>query len=168
MIRGAVYVSGGKTQYIAFDEWNEQEHPRDDNGRWTAEGNKNMSYNTISEFFGVPYSEYTGKPKEAIEKLIKEQQGFVPAAIHKDGIGYIDFVYGKGGITGYGLAHIIEKHGIDIAKALPDLIDRGTVDNSQSHLGRSFIYSDDKKVVISLNYLNQERIWLLTAYDIDK
>ncbi len=99
---------------------------------------------------------------------MKEKQGFVPAAISKEGIGDIDLVYGKGGVTGYGLAHIAEKHGEDIVNKLPDLISKGTVDNSQSHLGRSFVYSDDKKVVISLTYLNDSRIWLLTAYDIDK
>lgn len=118
--------------------------------------------------FGKSFSEYTGKPKEAIEKLLQEKEGYVPAAIYKQGIGHIDFVYGKGGITGYGLAHILEDHGEEIVKELPDLINDGVVDNSQVHLGRSFIYSNDKKVVISLNFLNEKKIWLLTAYTIDR
>ena len=113
------------------------------------------------------HPEYSGRPEQAIEKLMKEKNGFVPAAIHKEGIGDIDLVYGKGGVTGYGLAHIAEKHGEEIVNKLPNLISNGDVDNSQAHLGRSFIYSDDKKVVISLTYLTSERIWLLTAYDVD-
>lgn len=154
----------------ALDEWDESKHPRDKDGKFGNGGNNSKKENKVNaeEFFGRSFPEYTGKPEQAIEKLMKEKQGFVPAAISKEGIGDIDLVYGKGGVTGYGLAHIAEKHGEDIVNKLPDLISKGTVDNSQSHLGRSFVYSDDKKVVISLTYLNDSRIWLLTAYDIDK
>lgn len=138
-------------------------------GGSAEEGGKSNKGKTMSEedFFGKAYPEYSGRPEQAIEKLMKEKNGFVPAAIHKEGIGDIDLVYGKGGVTGYGLAHIAEKHGEEIVNKLPNLISNGDVDNSQAHLGRSFIYSDDKKVVISLTYLTSERIWLLTAYDVD-
>lgn len=47
---------------------------------------------------------------------MSEKTGYVPAAMHKDGIGDIDFVYGKGGTTGYGLAHVLEKHGEEVLK----------------------------------------------------
>ncbi len=32
--------------------------------------------------------------------------GYVSGAIYKEGIGDIDFIYGKSGDKGYGLAHI--------------------------------------------------------------
>ena len=47
---------------------------------------------------------------------MSEKAGYVPAAMHKEGIGDIDFVYGKGGTTGYGLAHVLEKHGEEVLK----------------------------------------------------
>ena len=39
--------------------------------------------------WGIAYTKQSGKPDEAIEKLLKEQQGFVPKAIKKKGIGDI-------------------------------------------------------------------------------
>lgn len=164
-----LYAVAVKAVSLAMDEWDESKHPRAENGQF-GKGNGNNKGNPMSEqeFFGKSFKEFSGNPKGAIEKLMTEKQGYVPAAITKEGIGDIDLVYGKGGITGYGLAHIAEKHGEDIVNKLPDLIKNGTIDNSQAHLGRSFVYSEDKKVVISLTYLNSEHIWLLTAYDIDK
>ena len=99
---------------------------------------------------------------------MSEKTGYVPAAMHKEGIGYIDFVYGKGGTTGYGLVHVFEKHGEEVLKKIPSLIATGTVNNSQTKLGRSFIYSEDKKIVISLTLFDKEHTWLITAYTLDK
>lgn len=120
------------------------------------------------EFFGEAFSVYSGKPEEAITKLMKEKRGHVPAAISKEGIGDIDFVYGKGGENGYGLAHIAEKHGEEILKELPQLIKNGTVDDTQKDIGVSFIISQDKKIIISLNYSGKARNWLLSSYKVDR
>lgn len=42
---------------------------------------------------------------------MSEKAGYVPTAMHKEGIGDIDLVYGKGG-----LAHVLEKHGEEVLK----------------------------------------------------
>ena len=154
----------------------EGKHKRDKDGKFTSGGKggnasereTSESDSDIPEEWGKSFSEYSGKPEKAIEKLISEKSGYVPRAIHKEGIGDIDFVYGKGGETGYGLAHIAEKHGEEILKEIPSLIENGTVDNTQKNLGRSFIYSEDKKIVISFTLFNKKRTWLLTAYTLDK
>ena len=154
----------------------EGKHKRDKDGKFTSGGKggdasekeTSKSDSDIPEEWGKSFSEYSGKPEKAIEKLISEKSGYVPRAIHKEGIGDIDFVYGKGGETGYGLAHIAEKHGEEILKEIPSLIENGTVDNTQKNLGRSFIYSEDKKIVISFTLFNKKRTWLLTAYTLDK
>jgi hypothetical protein len=39
--------------------------------------------------FGPKYGEYSGKPKEAIDHLMAQKQGEVPAAITKEGLGPI-------------------------------------------------------------------------------
>lgn len=162
---------------VKNDSFDESKHKRDEGGRFTSGGSeqkektaskeKKQKDDVISEF-GKSFSEFSGKPEKAIEKLMSEKTGYVPGAIHKDGIGDIDFVYGKGGLTGYGLAHISEKHGAEILDKLPSLIEKGKVDDSQKHLGRSFVYSEDKKIVISLTLFDQKRTWLLTAYTKDK
>ena len=57
--------------------------------------------------FGENYSEYAGKPKEAVDFLIDKKGGQVRNAWERKDIGDIDIVYGK---KNFGLNHIIEKH----------------------------------------------------------
>ncbi len=59
--------------------------------------------------FGKNYAEFALKPKEALEKLLEEKNGQVAGAAFRDDLGGIDFVWGKGGKDGYGLAHILER-----------------------------------------------------------
>ncbi|BAW53253.1 uncharacterized protein HPF38_0754 [Helicobacter pylori] len=61
---------------------------------------------TPLEEFGTNYPEFALKPKEALEKLLQEKNGQVASAAFRDDLGGIDFVWGKDGKSGYGLAHI--------------------------------------------------------------
>lgn len=128
----------------------------------------------LQDVFGEAYKQYSGKPKEAIEKLLGEQKGHVPAAINKEGVGDIDFVWGEPGPQGYGLAHIIERRnkegfdGEDFVRSLPDIIKDGKVDYKHQKLGRLYITSKDKNVVIRLDWNGIERNWLATAFEIYK
>ncbi|WP_425331554.1 hypothetical protein [Helicobacter pylori] len=56
--------------------------------------------------FGKNYPEFALKPKEALEKLLQEQNGQVAGAAFRDDLGGIDFVWGN---KDYGLAHILQK-----------------------------------------------------------
>ena len=64
--------------------------------------------------FGPIYTQFKGKPKEAIKFLRQQKQGERPASLHRDDIGDIDIVWGE--VTdpvkhkGFGLSHIIDKH----------------------------------------------------------
>lgn len=50
----------------------------------SAEGG---SSNTSEDaFFGPAFKEYSGKPEQALEHLLKVKKGHVPAAIYKEGI----------------------------------------------------------------------------------
>ncbi|GHS62487.1 hypothetical protein JP0524_05510 [Helicobacter pylori] len=58
--------------------------------------------------FGKNYPEFALKPKEALEKLLKERNGQVAGAAYRDDLGGIDFVWGTPKTkdsNGYGLAH---------------------------------------------------------------
>lgn len=57
--------------------------------------------------FGENYSEYAGKPKEALDFLINKKSGQVRNVWERDDIGDIDIVYGK---KAFGLKHILGKH----------------------------------------------------------
>lgn len=57
--------------------------------------------------FGRNYSEFAGKPKEALDFLIDKKEGQVKNGWEREDIGDIDLVYGK---KNFGLKHIIGKH----------------------------------------------------------
>ncbi len=62
--------------------------------------------------FGKNYPEFALKPKEALEKLLQEQNGQVAGAAYREDLGGIDFVWGTPKTkdsVGYGLAHILER-----------------------------------------------------------
>ncbi|HWQ90249.1 MAG TPA: hypothetical protein VN673_01165 [Clostridia bacterium] len=121
------------------------------------------------EDFGEAYTEFSGRPEEAIEKLLDVKGGYVPAAIYKDDIGDIDFIWGKGGKDGFGLAHIIERRGqsgIDgeeFVRQIPKLLKNGEVMRGKF---KDRVYVSDKKetAVVRLDYDGKKATWLVTAY----
>ena len=142
----------------------------DHDGRPGEVGGSAPTENSQHPEFGPAYTEYSHKPKEAITHLLSVKQGYVPNAITKDGIGDIDFVYGKGGKGGYGLAHIIEQrdnqgvNGIEFVKTLPDIIKNGEVIEKETHPDRKYILSNNREVAIRLDYNGEKRNWIVTAY----
>ncbi|GAA8332439.1 DUF3519 domain-containing protein [Helicobacter pylori] len=111
--------------------------------------------------FGKNYPEFALKPKEALEKLLQEKNGQVAGAAFRDDLGGVDFVWGKDGKDGYGLAHILEKRekqytrlGLnaeqikertdELLKSIPEVIENGTL--FKDDLGRVSVELNDVKV----------------------
>ncbi|WP_444875108.1 DUF3519 domain-containing protein [Helicobacter pylori] len=111
--------------------------------------------------FGTNYPEFALKPKEALEKLLQEKNGQVAGAAFRDDLGGVDFVWGKDGKDGYGLAHILEKRekqytrlGLnaeqikertdELLKSIPEVIENGTL--FKDDLGRVSVELNDVKV----------------------
>ncbi len=115
--------------------------------------------------FGPEYTQFSGKPDEAIDHLIAQKQGEVPAAIDKEGLGPIDLVWGKGGAKGYGLAHVIEKHGEEVAKQIPQIIRDGEVLPHPATSDRAIIETRDHQAIIRLDWNGRAKRWLVTAYE---
>jgi hypothetical protein len=119
--------------------------------------------------FGEHYLEFSGKPVDAIEYLLEKKSGYVPAAIYKDNVGDIDFVWGKGGKDGFGFAHIIERResegldGEEFVRKIPELISEGTV-NLSKYSDRVFITNKSNTAVIRLDYNGEKATWLVTAF----
>lgn len=161
---------------FAYDEFDESKVHRKANGQFGSGGS--------NEPFGKAYNEYSGKPKEAIEYLLKEKNGYVPNAVYKEGIGNIDIVWGEAGTGkgGYGLAHIIRRrneegnNGEEFVKQLPDIIEHGKIyskiaqiNNEGSYIrkneeDRVYIGTRDKEIVIRLTWNDETHNWLLTGY----
>lgn len=153
---------------FAYDEFDESKVHRKHNGQFGSGGSSSEN----NEPFGKAYNEYSGKPKDAIEYLIKKKNGHVPNAIYKEGIGDIDIVWGEAGTGkgGYGLSHIIRRrneegyNGEEFVKQLPDIINNGKVIDRDKGLGRLYVLNNNKEVAIRLTWDNKERNWLVSAY----
>lgn len=135
----------------------------------TAESRSTENVLFQTEDFGPAFAEYSGKPEGAIAKLLSEKTGEVPAAIEKAGLGPVDFVYGQEGDPeknyqgGYGLAHIVAKHGVDVAKQVPGIIRAGSIDRSSRD--RVYITAKGRRAVVRLDWNGNKKTWLVTAFD---
>ncbi|OLQ60146.1 hypothetical protein BHU50_07205, partial [Helicobacter pylori] len=132
--------------------------------------------------FGKNYAEFVLKPKEALEKLLQEKNGQVAGAAFRDDLGGIDFVWGKDGKDGYGLAHILERredqalskglnqreakeYALNVVKSIPEIIEKGVkVDNN----GRIAIEYERMRVGLNDKWDNQklENKWVISSYEI--
>lgn len=128
--------------------------------------------------WGIAYRKQSGKPAEAVDKLLQEKQGFVPKAFSKEGIGDIDLVWGKQDYQagqGYGLEHIIDgrirKNKIDgekFVKGLPETFDNGVVTTDSLHPGNIYIEDLNNKIGIPQDWNGKPRNWVITAHPQNK
>ncbi|WRF47517.1 DUF3519 domain-containing protein [Helicobacter pylori] len=136
--------------------------------------------------FGKNYPEFVLKPKEALEKLLQEQNGQVAGAAFREDLGGIDFVWGTPKTkdsVGYGLAHIIEQieqqaiakglneaeakeYALNIVKSIPEVLEKGS--KGTDHLGRVFVDYGNKRVGLNNTWNNKdlENHWVISSYEL--
>lgn len=86
----------------------------------------------IPEEFGPVFTGFERKPQKAVTKLLKEKTGCCPGVFYHKDVGPIGLAYGKPGEgtelkNGYGLSHIIAKHGEEGISSLLKVIQNGRV-----------------------------------------
>ena len=124
--------------------------------------------------FGPVFTQFQNKPKEAIEHLTSVGGGEAVGAFTHPEVGPIDFVWGKPGNpekeykNGYGLAHIIAKHGIETANRLPSILKRARTIERPENRNRIILRDEPYEAVISLDYYQKKKTWVLTAYELYK
>lgn len=123
--------------------------------------------------FGPIYTQFKGKPTEAIRFLMEKQDGEAVAALHRDDIGDIDIIWGRNddNDSGLGLKHIIEKHKkewkfykIDISLLIPELVKNGIKDEDRSNEVKLVLYHEIYRGVIKLEYNKKIKRFLLSAF----
>ena len=145
----------------------------------TAKGKKTVP--TKKQFqlgsFGHIYTQFQNKPKEAIRFLLKHREGECVKALYRHDIGYIDIVWGENDHNnkGYGLKHIIEKHGSDIEELgfkiedfIPIVVQFGEFNETISDAGKKVFESKMFRFVIATNFEGRRKQWLLTSFDLRK
>lgn len=128
--------------------------------------------------FGTIYRQFEGKPKQAIKHLKRKKEGECIKALYRSDIGYIDIVWGEVTDpvkhTGYGLSHIIDKHGKEIKELgfevedfIPIVLLYGNMRNSQT--GNEYLLESNMfRIVIEKRAYGSKKNWVLTAFDIRK
>ena len=86
--------------------------------------------------FGTNYAEFYRDGQGAVKKLLAEKQGQVAGAFYRQDLGDITLAWGKsykdenGEWRGFGLAHILDKHGKefkDLARELSEVVEKGVL-----------------------------------------
>ncbi|MDR1160983.1 MAG: hypothetical protein LBK45_01465 [Tannerellaceae bacterium] len=115
--------------------------------------------------FGNIYDQFKGKAKEAIEFLSRTKEGEALGALHHPEIGDIDLVWGKVGTKqsdGYGLSKIAKFHP-EVLDNLQEILSEMQV--TQRTENRVQLESDKYQAAVRLEWDNQKKTWLLTAFE---
>jgi hypothetical protein len=125
--------------------------------------------------FGTIYTQFKNKPKDAIIFLKKKKNGECIKALYREDIGYVDIVWGKNDPQtnkGYGLKHIIEKHGKEIKKLgfevedfIPTAFRLGNVKKTRLAF-RILIENEQYRVILSTKWKKREKTLLLTSFGV--
>lgn len=148
-------------------EWDEGKHPRAENGRFGSSGAGNKMP-TINSPFGEVLTQYRHNAKAAVQALMELKDGDAVGALYHPDVGDIDLIYGnegtpeKGFIDGYGLAKIAKKHP-EVLGGLQEILSDMQVRKRSTN--RVILESDTHKAAVSLNWLEREKKWLLSAYE---
>ena len=127
--------------------------------------------------FGSIYPQFQDKPKEAIRFLLKRREGECIKSLYRSDIGYIDIVWGENDQNnkGFGLKHIIEKHGGDIEELgfkiedfIPIVVQFGEFNETVSDAGKKVFESKMFRFVVATNFEGRRKQWLLTSFDLRK
>ena len=114
------------------------------------------------------YPEYKGAGQKAVDFLIRNKGGQVKGAFSRKDIGDIDIVWGEvineKEHTGYGLAHIIDKHGNSAAKKLGDVVEVGEVTMADKR-SRIYIEKDGYRAVIRKSWNGKPKKWIVTGFE---
>jgi len=126
--------------------------------------------------FGPIYEQFKGKPKEAIKHLLKVKHGECTNALYRREVGYIDVVWGENDSNnkGYGLKHIVEKHGAEIKQMgfniedfIPIVVQFGDFNVKKSEPHKQVYEGRMFRFVIAIDPKRRKN-WLLTAFDLRK
>ncbi|WP_152513822.1 PBECR2 nuclease fold domain-containing protein [Treponema pedis] len=115
------------------------------------------------------YPEYKGKGQEAVNFIVKQKGGQVKGAFTRPEIGDIDVVWGKvtnaEKHTGYGLSHIIDKHGMDAVNKIGEVIKMGDVIHPENNPERIAIESNNFHVGLRQQWGGKKKTWIITGFE---
>ena len=153
---------------------NKEENKQQTDTKKEEQGEKvenNEDKTTNDDYPEKDYPEYKGKGQEAVDFIVKNKGGQVRGAFHRKEIGDIDVVWGevtdKEKHTGYGLAHIIDKHGMDAVAKIGDVVKSGKIEKNSAN-NQMFIEKDNYHLGLRQQWNGNKKIWIVTGFEKDK
>jgi len=113
--------------------------------------------------FGPVFTNYQGKPEQAIAALMRAKDGEALDAFSHPILGGISFIYGD---EKKGLAHIEAKRGISFVEKIPEVLRNGRVEKD-AKLPRAYVVDDSDPAsvaVVRLDWDGRAKTWLVTLY----
>ena len=158
-----------KTIAVAFDVlFKELKTKETDKGTLLFSLDKETVSEPVAEW-GTRFTQFQNKPLEAINYLLDKKSGYAEKTVYRDGLGWIDIVYGKTGqgakdMDGYGLAHILKRHPDIDFEQMAELLKNGRI--IDGHSGNKLIISENSKnkIIVMLNWKGTLRQWVVSAY----
>lgn len=163
--------------------WKNVKYQKQADGSWRVVKGQKVSKERYAKdelkVFGRNYFKYAGKPKEAIDFLLKERNGQVIGAIEREGLSKIDIIWGD---ERKGLRHIRKRHFIeqndfksyeDIADRISDILKNGQIGKFYENGMKVNIYKGEWKVTLTKSVVYdeddnfREKLWVLTSYNKD-
>jgi hypothetical protein len=117
------------------------------------------------QILGPSHPELSGKPKEAIERLIADKTGYVPAALNHPEIGPVDIIWGEKlpkKSQSYGLAKIVEWHQEAIPAIENNFAEATITSRNENTVQLEF---NGIRFAVRKGWFGNEQHWLLTAYE---
>lgn len=130
-------------------------------GRWNFMG---TYMSELEKLFGIEYIGFKGQ--DAIDKLLKEQQGHIKMAFWRYDLGWIDALWGNEEV---GLKHILVRRaeqgidGYEFLKDVAEVIEKGKL-RGKNERGNYEIWYNQKMVVIAPEFKGHKVTLLLTSY----
>ena len=115
--------------------------------------------------FGEIYTQFKGKPQEAVTFLLAKRSGEAIGALHHKDIGDIDLVWGKEGTAhsdGYGLAKLAKFHP-EVLFNLQEILNDMVVTKRSTN--RVQLESDKYQAAVRLTWDDKKKTWLLTMFE---
>lgn len=115
--------------------------------------------------FGKIYTQFRGKPREAVTFLLAKRDGEAIGALHHKDVGEIDLVWGEEGSAhsdGFGLAKLAKYHP-EVLFNLQEILNDMVVTKRSAN--RVQLESEKYKAAVRLTWDNQKKRWLLTMFE---
>ena len=113
---------------------------------------------------GPIFREFSGKPHEAVQKLLAEKTGEVPAALSHRDVGDIDLIWGD---EKHGLAKIAKRHP-EVLNDLQGILGQMSELKEKRTANSIQLASENHHAVIKRDWKGDPKTWLLTAFEKNK